>query len=96
VRSPQALHLPRLLEANADVARAVGFRGLKASLYLVVFIVTRTGSSVNRFHELAHPDSPSFALKMFHVICSGLQGFFYGLVYIYNEKVIARIQDACR
>lgn len=71
-------------------------RGLRASLYLVVFVITRTGSATNRIHEYFHPESEVYELQMFHILCSGLQGFLYALVYINNERVFSRLQEACR
>ncbi|KAA8491076.1 G-protein coupled receptor 1 [Porphyridium purpureum] len=62
----------------------------RASLYLIVFVVTRMGSLINRFWELAHPGRKSFALILVHICTQGLQGFLYACIYIYNESVWKR------
>jgi len=65
----------------------------RASLYLIAFVVTKSGSLINRSWELAHPDQKSFALLMLHVCTQGVQGLFYGLIYMYNESVVRRMKS---
>uniref|UniRef100_A0A7S1TA08 G-protein coupled receptors family 2 profile 2 domain-containing protein n=2 Tax=Compsopogon caeruleus TaxID=31354 RepID=A0A7S1TA08_9RHOD len=91
-----------LLEAGQATPSSLGSRlltlnwGLRASLYLFVFVVTRTGSIANRFQELAHPENPIFALRMMHVVTQSLQGVLYGIVYFMNESVGRRLIDLIR
>eukprot|EP00189_Rhodosorus_marinus_P011943 CAMPEP_0184743706 /NCGR_PEP_ID=MMETSP0315-20130426/6546_1 /TAXON_ID=101924 /ORGANISM="Rhodosorus marinus, Strain UTEX LB 2760" /LENGTH=319 /DNA_ID=CAMNT_0027215115 /DNA_START=490 /DNA_END=1449 /DNA_ORIENTATION=+ len=68
--------------------------GLKASFYPLVFLGVTTGSTINRVYEI-FSSNPNFGLKITHVLCSGLQGLFYALVYIYNERVLARLRRSC-
>jgi len=66
----------------------------RASLYLIVFVISRSGSLLNRFWQLAHPQRASFALMLLHVMTQGLQGFLYAMIYMYNESVLRRARAA--
>lgn len=57
----------------------------------MVFIVTRIGSLVNRFYELTHQGYSPFGLMVLHAVTQSLQGFLFGLIYIYHERALEEI-----
>ena len=70
---------------NLEISKPLAFR---LRLYLLAFFITKFFSIVNRFHNLAHPDSPNFALNLLQSIFEPFTGFANALVYGANKMVI--------
>mmetsp|Transcript_20475 Transcript_20475/g.54614 ORF Transcript_20475/g.54614 Transcript_20475/m.54614 type:complete len:318 (-) Transcript_20475:133-1086(-) len=68
--------------------------GLRASIYLIVFVLTRMGSLANRIHQVLHGGRSSTALRVLHTVTVSIQGLLYALVYVYNERVLGRLKEA--
>ncbi|GJD10831.1 hypothetical protein Gasu2_49990 [Galdieria sulphuraria] len=76
---------------RSTFARQTIFWALRVSLYLMVFIVTRIGSLINRFYELTHQGYSPFGLMVLHAVTQSLQGFLFGLIYIYHERALGEV-----
>eukprot|EP00697_Spironema_sp_BW2_P017767 gnl/Spiro4/9562_TR5070_c0_g1_i1.p1 gnl/Spiro4/9562_TR5070_c0_g1~~gnl/Spiro4/9562_TR5070_c0_g1_i1.p1 ORF type:complete len:356 (+),score=82.73 gnl/Spiro4/9562_TR5070_c0_g1_i1:58-1125(+) len=68
--------------------RSVDFEvNLNVSLFIVVFVVCRIWSCINRFQNQLDPDHPSFVLYVLHCLGASLQGFANTVVYVRNERI---------
>jgi len=76
---------------RSTFARQTIFWALRVSLYLMVFIVTRIGSLINRFYQLTHQGYSPFGLMVLHAVTQSLQGFLFGLIYIYHERALGEV-----
>jgi len=70
---------------NLSISKPLAFR---LRLYLLAFFVTKFFSVINRFHNLAHPSNPNFALNLLQSIFEPFTGFVNASVYGANKMVL--------